>query len=215
MLRRCPRATGREQWGVRTRLFPVAGGRGGATTAPSPWAFLSGPWGDALVSLHGRQRRVGGGSPWPRPTAGSCALPTATPPSPRDAGTPAFLLPSLFLVRLLHLPACNSSPRSQTRFAGFVPPVANLIRTWINSERPGNLGEPPARNLHPSAPEVPETLSVLAYQNLETMDHPRNEWMTFLKRKGQGQRQSGSWDNFARASWRSLREAQGDAGATG
>lgn len=65
------------------------------------------------------------------PPAGA-QINSLTPPAsgPSDRGTPAASLPLLFLALRLHPPpTCKSSPRSQTRFAGFVPQEANLTHT--------------------------------------------------------------------------------------
>lgn len=92
--------------------------------APSAWALLERPGGDALVSAQGCLRRVGAGHP---------ALPAQQAPRvPRSpAAFSAARWPGALVIfsSALHLPTCKSSPRSQTRFARSGPQVANLTHT--------------------------------------------------------------------------------------
>lgn len=93
--------------------------------APYPRALLARPRGDAPLSGPECGRRVGVGHP-ARP-----AQRPARSPQPRSlrrlrSGWPRALA---IFSRALHLPTCKSSPHSQTRFAGFVPQVANLTHT--------------------------------------------------------------------------------------
>lgn len=84
-------------------------------------ALPSGTPGASRRRRPSRRPRVSAG--WAEVTGLPAAQPGQRVSRGRAASTapPAGLWLSLFLAWWLHLPACEGSPRSQTRFAGFVP----------------------------------------------------------------------------------------------
>lgn len=224
------RAACAEQRGAR--LSPPAAGAwgaddGSAESAPAP--LRSSPAGcghlaPAPLTSHTHSRRRRGPPPWgPRRAsqarevagcAGRDAPAGVLGCRPSQGGghpAPRTARPALFLARRLHLPTCKSSPRSQTRFAGFVPQVANLTHTWINSESAGHGVSPPVRNLHPERERLPrrrrrpETSSPLSWRLGHSCSRREGGKKGRGEGGGKGRRKvgrkvgpkRGSWDNFA------------------